>query len=122
MKKIKNVSFEIDGDFWIGDKVFALTSYGLPVRVDVDRADVILDGNGKGIILGYFYTNYKFCPDNLMSQAECKSQYPNILDIPDFPDYVKYELSKALKKNKKFLDLYEKAYILPYKDDIKKCD
>lgn len=115
MKKIKNISFEIDGDYWIGAKVFALTSYGLPVQVYIDKVDILVDKKKKGKVLGYFYNNYKFTPENLMSDKDRLKNYPSILDIPDFPDYVTYEVGKAFNKNKDFCSKYESMYVNPYK-------
>jgi len=115
MKQIKNLSFEIDGDYWLGSKVYALTSYGLPVQVHIDNVDIRINKKKKATILGYFYNNVKFTPENLMSEKDCKKNYSNILDIPDLPDYVTYEVGKAFNKNKDFVAKYEELYVTPYK-------
>jgi len=113
MKKLKSLAIDIDGRFWVGSKVFSLTSYGLPVRVKIEMVDILIDKK-KGKILGYFSEGCRFTPENLLSEKEVKDAYPDVINIPDFTDYVNYEVSKAFNKNKDFVNKYEKINIFPY--------
>ena len=114
MKKSKDLSFDIDGDHWVGSEVFTLTSYGLPVRVVLESVHVLFDNMGKGTILGYFSAGCKFCDDKLMTSKQLEESFPSVLNIPDFKDYITYEIAKTFNRNKKFITKYEDAFIIPY--------
>ena len=125
MKKTKSIAFSIDGAYWIGSVVYALTDYGLPVKLKIDSVNLVVDDKNHGQVLGYFHAGCRFSSDVLLSEKQVKDEYSEILDIPTFQDYITYEVAKAFNKKKSFVSKYEKTYITPYvkyPKDKKECD